>query len=135
MTEALKPLPCPFCGAEAQYDNADERWGGQWYGCTECPAKTVVSYDQDPLPAWNRRVTQPVAPGWISVKDRLPEDRQSVAFVVQCGGKVWGYLNGRVLGGNYSQAYGGFSVPGLTVPASLWMPLPSPPTQPAEGKP
>lgn len=63
---------------------------------------------------------------WISVKDRLPEQGQSVAFVV-CGEPAY---NGRVLGGNYIHVCAGvseFCHPGRSYFASHWMPLPPPP--------
>lgn len=65
---------------------------------------------------------------WIPTSQRLPEDGASVAFVVRSSG-AFEYLNGRVLGGTYStQKYsGGFSVPGLVIGASFWMPLPPAP--------
>lgn len=66
---------------------------------------------------------------WISVKDRLPEPQQSVAFVISGVPEPSAYLNGRVLGGTYHGGpYGGFGVPGMTVSASHWQPLPEPPT-------
>jgi hypothetical protein len=77
----------------------------------------------------------PVVQGWISVKDRLPDDGQTVAFVVDCKNPNWDHLHGRVLGGLYlGTKNGGFSVPGLTVNASHWMPLPAAPTPPAAPK-
>jgi hypothetical protein len=63
---------------------------------------------------------------WISTKDRLPEDRQAVAFVVDCKASVWEYLHGRVLGGTFMSQQG-FGIPGLTIGASHWQPLPQPP--------
>lgn len=66
---------------------------------------------------------------WISVNERLPEDGQSVAFVVTTKNTSWDYLNGQVLGGTYYKSpFGGdFSIPGLTITASHWMPLPPAP--------
>ena len=70
-------------------------------------------------------------PQWISVEDRLPEDRQDVTFVVRASGP-FEYLNGRVLAGTFIASYcGDFSVPGLTVGASYWMLSPAAPTIPA----
>ncbi|MDQ2139544.1 DUF551 domain-containing protein [Alcaligenaceae bacterium B3P038] len=67
---------------------------------------------------------------WISVEDRLPNDQDIVAFVVATGNNSFDYLNGRVLGGRFfAGRLGGFSVPGLTIWASHWMPLPTAPTQ------
>ena len=62
---------------------------------------------------------------WISVKDRLPENMQTVAFV------AWSEFsdryNGRVLGGRYDSLLDCFSIPGACFEASHWMPLPKPP--------
>lgn len=65
---------------------------------------------------------------WISVKDQLPEDGQTVAFVVK--NSFHDYLEGRVLGGKYiAGVAGGFSVPGMTNNAYYWMPLPDAPKE------
>lgn len=58
---------------------------------------------------------------WISVEERLPEDGQTVAFVV----KSDDLRDGFVYGGKYS--YGDFCTPGVGFAASHWMPLPEPP--------
>lgn len=69
--------------------------------------------------------------GWISVDERLPEPGQTVAFVVDSENwATFKYLHGRVLGGSYLPGQG-FSVPGLSLMASLWMPLPPAPPIPA----
>lgn len=76
--------------------------------------------------------------GWIPCSERMPDDGQTVAFVVRASNRLE-YMNGRVLGGKYSvQKYsGGFSVPGLVVDAWYWLPLPDapalPPNDPASG--
>lgn len=70
---------------------------------------------------------QPVpAAEWVSVDERLPEGRAAVAFVVDCKNERFKYLDGRVLGGTYVTGQG-FSIPGMTIGASHWMPLPPPP--------
>lgn len=66
---------------------------------------------------------------WISVKDKLPELYQSVAFIVESSDE---FYNGRRLGGTYQgskRGYHGFAVPGIEFSGSHWMPLPEPPTQ------
>lgn len=69
--------------------------------------------------------------GWIPCSERMPDDGQTVAFVVRASNRLE-YMNGRVLGGKYSvQKYsGGFSVPGLVVDAWYWLPLPDAPALP-----
>lgn len=68
------------------------------------------------------------ASAWVSVAERLPDEDQSVAFVVSCKNPNWDDLNGKVLGGTYRAGkFGGFTVPGLTIGASHWMPLPAAP--------
>lgn len=69
-------------------------------------------------------------PHWIPVQTRLPEDKQAVIFVVD--GQDWQpHLTGRVLGGSYNAITGSFSVPGLGLCASHWMPAPLAPHDPA----
>jgi chromosome condensin MukBEF ATPase and DNA-binding subunit MukB len=70
-------------------------------------------------------------PGWISVDERMPDEGQSVAFVVSSASPTFAYLNGRVLGGYFGHVarHPTFSVPGLGLRASHWMPLPTPPHQ------
>lgn len=77
------------------------------------------------------RVRAALKQEWISTADRLPEDGQTVAFVVSAGPSGrFDYLDGSVLGGTYQAGrYGGFSVPGLLVSASYWMPLPEAPSE------
>lgn len=73
-----------------------------------------------------------LAEPWISVNEKMPEDRQSVAFVVSEECKM--LPAGKVLGGTYSTSpYWGFSIPGIGgIPATHWMPLPEPPTKAPE---
>ena len=70
---------------------------------------------------------------WIPTSERLPEDGASVAFVVRSSG-AFEYLNGLVLGGIYNanKYSGGFSVPGLVIGASYWLPLPPAPNETSE---
>ncbi|WP_345815336.1 DUF551 domain-containing protein [Paraburkholderia sp. PREW-6R] len=66
---------------------------------------------------------------WISVDERLPDEGQNVAFVVSSASPTFAYLNGRVLGGYFGHVakHPTFSVPGLGLHASHWMPLPASP--------
>ena len=72
-----------------------------------------------------------LSPGWISVKDRLPEDGQVVAFIID---KSVNYYGGSMCAGRFRYFdYGDIKLPkfgtwgygGLT--ASHWMPLPAAP--------
>lgn len=67
---------------------------------------------------------------WIPCGEQMPEDGQTVAFVARAGG-TFEYLNGRVLGGMYrpSPFSGDFSVPGMTLQATYWRPIPEGPRQ------
>jgi len=72
--------------------------------------------------------------GWISVKDRYPEDGQLVLFVVA---NDVDYYAGTVQAGRYrfeGGKYHTFSFPGRGTSASHWMPLPSPPAILAQPK-
>jgi hypothetical protein len=76
-----------------------------------------------------RSALEAAVPQWIPVSERLPDERQSVVFVVSCKNPSYDHLDGRVLAGIYiAGPCGGFSVPGLTINASAWMPSPLPPS-------
>lgn len=66
---------------------------------------------------------------WVSCGEKMPEEDQTVAFVVRAS-NLLEYLNGRVLGGmyRYSKFGGGFSVPGMEFPATYWRPIPAAPS-------
>jgi len=69
---------------------------------------------------------------WISVKNELPADGQTIAFIVQSkDSPTYSYLDGEVMGGRFHYLAGQatFSVPGIGFSASHWMPLPTPPTE------
>ena len=79
------------------------------------------------------RLASPLTEGlgaWVSTGERMPEEGQSVAFVVRAFNRLE-YLNGKVLGGYYRAGpFGGFGVPGMTVDAWYWMPIPAAPVVP-----
>lgn len=91
--------------------------------------------DMDVLPyEFARRVLSRYGSGaerdaWVPASERPPDDGQSVTFVAKVSpDSALHYLHGRVLGGMYRAGIdGGFSVPGLTLDASAWMPAPQPP--------
>jgi len=68
---------------------------------------------------------------WISCAERLPEDWQSVAFVAKTNpAGCYPHGNGKVFGGIYRAGeFSGFTVPGMTMDAYFWMPLPAPPEE------
>nr|WP_132454250.1 DUF551 domain-containing protein [Paraburkholderia sp. BL8N3] len=70
-------------------------------------------------------VEQDAAP-WISTKDRMPAEGQSVAFVTRSNSE---HEHGRVLGGTFHTVaeMAWFSVPGVSYFASHWIPLPAAP--------
>lgn len=85
-------------------------------------------YAEQALATPAAQAQQPAGDGWISVGERLPDDRQAVAFIADT--KDWetfAYLHGRPLGGTYDAKNNWFNVPGLSVAASHWMPLPPAP--------
>lgn len=117
--------PCPFCG--------DKKIEIVWYSlhkscsvlCTRCKADIApCQTEEQAAEAWNRR-----ASGWISVKDRLPEE-ETPELLFSADGKVYYGSFG------YSKFYaidsdGIFS--GFTAyEVSHWMPLPEPPEQKGE---
>lgn len=63
---------------------------------------------------------------WISVKDRLPNDMDRVAFVAI---SQHDYLNGKTFGGVYNKPNDLFCMPGLGLIATHWMPLPDAPKE------
>jgi hypothetical protein len=56
MTEKIKPLPCPFCGSEAEWHGECEMI---WIRCSnyECMAEQNGRFDEpeEAVEAWNRR--------------------------------------------------------------------------------
>ena len=64
MTETHTPLPCPFCGGEAQFhtDNGPTGECYGWVGCNQCDAmslhcdvRSMQPEDIHPIDAWNTR--------------------------------------------------------------------------------
>ncbi len=86
-----------------------------WYSCERFGE--AVEYVRKDL--YDEAVTR-----WISVNDRMPNDKQDVMFIVDCPRED--YLHGRKLGGRYVVGQG-FGVPGLTTNASYWAPMPDAP--------
>lgn len=69
---------------------------------------------------------------WIQFYEQAPADGQNVAFVTEWS-HVMPEVSRRVLGGRYRAGkFGGFCVPGMTLKATHWMPLPDAPTGDSE---
>ena len=68
-----------------------------------------------------------VAVRWITVSESLPEDGESVGFVINSPRDEWNH--GRAVGGRFNRkhfdkGFGGFSFPGIEWAASHWCKLP-----------
>ncbi len=63
---------------------------------------------------------------WIDIKEKQPEKYQEVIFVAKASGN-WEYMNGKPFIGKfqgYSERWGGeFSIPGIGMEGTLWLPL------------
>ena len=79
--------PCPFCGGTATLKQDPTQ---SWY--IECFCGVFKGYytkKQNAIDAWNRRATDAnVGDGWISVKDELPEEHNSL-FAKFYGTEKW----------------------------------------------
>lgn len=68
---------------------------------------------------------------WVSVRDRLPDERQKVLFVVVPSDEDYAgtVQAGRYTSFKYNDGFvdAEFSFPGRTTHATYWMPLPDPP--------
>jgi hypothetical protein len=125
---SIESQHCPFCGANHAMTSA---------GMTDDDIIAIVEkhFDHDypdgqRIMNLSRQLVQAAAPQWISVDERLPDEGQHVAFVVQADkGSIQEHINGRVLGGQFVMVCGHptFTVPGLGFRASHWMPLPAAP--------
>ncbi|WP_423459930.1 Lar family restriction alleviation protein [Ottowia sp. VDI28] len=87
---ALKP--CPFCAGAEIFIEPDERGsGGQWVGpvhvgCKACGCQLCADDESKAVALWNRRAPQS---GWISVDERLPEQRERARHVVAIWKKTY----------------------------------------------
>jgi Lar family restriction alleviation protein len=55
--EAMEPLPCPFCGDEAEEQQRPN--GLHYVECTGCPAQVFNRERAEAIAAWNRRALPP----------------------------------------------------------------------------
>lgn len=113
-----EPAACKPYAIEAGFDNGD--------GTYSIHIKRLPLYEKTHKDHTPKFLYAHPSQEWISVNDRLPDDGQTVAFVVK--DRSDSYLNGMVLGGKYiGGAMPCFSVPGMGCMASHWKPLPPPP--------
>lgn len=71
---------------------------------------------------------------WIPVSESIPEDGQSIGFIVDC--KRDDFLHGRMYGwrfmkSDYEARFGGFNTHGMSCSASHWFPFPDAPARSA----
>ncbi len=63
---------------------------------------------------------------WINIKDKQPKLHEDVLFIAQSTGHL-DYLTGKIFSGKYQGnefGYEEFSIPGITMRGTYWMPLP-----------
>jgi len=71
-------LPCPFCGGEGEYDNADDS-AARWIWCRGCGAKAAAEFsDEAAIAAWNQRATPAEVAGLRAERDKY-QRRSEVA--------------------------------------------------------
>lgn len=81
--------------------------------------RTLIAH----INAWCRRSAVEY---WVRMDERRPDHGQTVAFVVESNSPntpSFNHLHRRVFGGRYDAENNWFSVPGLSLQASYWMPL------------
>ena len=134
--------PCPFCGGEADCNNAGFLKNGKpmWaVECVNCGMVTAFFYtDSEAIEVWNKR-TEPERPKgrWIPVTERLPEKHGGdyvCLLKFPNANKPFPYCliwhaygdNGYVNGPHFSDE----GLDGMKV--THWMPLPEPPKEDAE---
>ena len=68
-----------------------------------------------------------IATRWIPVSESLPEDGESVGFVINSLWDEWNHrraVGGRFNRKHFDKGFGGFSIPGIEWAASHWCKLP-----------
>lgn len=77
--------PCPFCGGVAELKMPGyEHYSPCWCKCTRCGAEgPTKSSEFEAEKGWNERIQDdveraPIVGGWISVKDRLPPEKETI---------------------------------------------------------
>ena len=117
MESELKP--CPFCGGQAEMIPT---WDGLYQAeCKNCRCSTE-SFCKSQLASlrWNKR-TRPEPSGWISVKDRLPEDEERILIFVSLAGHERIQLDTCYEDCGYMHLDSGYA---FGAEVTHWMPLP-----------
>ena len=121
MKTEIELKPCPFCG--------DKKIEIIWYSlhkscsvlCTNCKADIApCRTEEQATEAWNKRT-----PGWISVKDRLPETRNPVLVTNEYGDFYLANCSSGIWTEHFREKANFISV-------THWMPIPEPPEMKGE---
>lgn len=135
----MELLPCPFCGSKEIIIHQQHWHMIRKAHCEMCRSEATYDREND-IKTWNKRYSP-----WISVKDRLPENQQSIIAtngtkVSQCRfidndlswcggvGKKWfvGCFSGDYGGLRNSESY---SYSEYIENVTHWMPLPLSPEE------
>lgn len=121
-SDALELMPCPFCGGEPQ---VTEALNEVWVRCSQCNSSNGLSTADEAraIAAWNRRPS-----GWISVKDRLPEEWEEI-LVWDGKRRNTGYRFTHSSGATHWTIGGTTASPDILKPPTHWQPLPPPPEE------
>lgn len=128
-TDALRLVPCPFCGGDVINTRSQEMTKGPayyWHKCETCGAESEGDYGEDvAVAAWNRRAA-PASPlpggGWQDIST-APKDGTEVLVmlkpkVIRLG---WYFKPS-------SRTEGWCDENSKRIIPSHWMPLPAAPT-------
>lgn len=112
--------PCPFCGGKAKLMQREDLWS---VSCADCGSGTALSGSRDrTVEVWNKRTS-----GWISVRDRLPEEifgeSETVLVIAKMSHLgISGYSENYYLAWTVNREW-----MGCKGTVTHWMPLPDPP--------
>lgn len=122
-------LPCPFCGAPAEYDNCHVHGKQRWFvGCSaNCNVSEGHDSEDTMATAWNTRaLPQAGADAWRPI-ETTPKDGTLILagrFVEKC---IWNMNGHIVVDFWHTKHYVGLGMFNEQWPATHWQPLPAPP--------
>lgn len=127
---AARLLPCPFCGAPAEFDN-DDTGPASWIVCTKCGAQGPSSFNDDPAPLWNRREAAAAleASGWRDIST-APKDGTWVLVKTPHVTVAARWNSSWPPGFSYSDAHSWHYLAHPDAAPTHWRPLPAPPDTP-----